>query len=149
MSLGDHRAKRAFELMMARTPLLDTASLMRLSAARATLLRRWQLFMQASPLVLCPVAMEPALPYGVDTESEASVDRLYRSHVWLFATSLLGLPSISVPTGVVDGLPMGVQIIGPRFREDMVLDAAQAIEQACGVHTPIHPKTHSANAHQR
>jgi len=53
-----------------------------------------------------------------------------------------------VPTGVVDGLPMGVQIIGPRFREDMVLDAAQAIEQACGVHTPIHPQTHSANAHQ-
>ena len=149
MSLGDHRAKRAFELMMARTPMLDTASLMRLGAARATLLRRWQLFMQAPPLVLCPVAMEPALPYGVDTESDASVDRLYRSHVWLFATAFLGLPSVSVPTGVVDGLPMGVQIIGPRFREDMVLDAAQAIEQACGVHTPIPPKTHSANAHQR
>jgi amidase len=92
--------------------------------------------------------MEPALPYGVDTESDARVDRLYRSHVWLFATAFLGLPSVSVPTGVVDGLPMGVQIIGLRFREDMVLDAAQAIEQACGVHTPIHPKTHSANAHQ-
>ena len=148
MSLGDHRAQRAFELMMARTPLLDTASLMRLGSARATLLRRWQLFMQASPLVLCPVAMEPALPYGVDTESESSVDRLYRSHVWLFATAFLGLPSISVPTGVVDGLPMGVQIIGPRFREDMVLDAAQAIEQACGVHTPIHPQTHRESAPQ-
>jgi amidase len=136
---GDAAARRAFELMMRRTPELDLAALMRLTASRATFLRRWQLFMVAHPLVLCPVAMEPALPYGVDQESDASVERLYRSHVLLFATSFLGLPSVSVPTGVVDGIPMGVQIIGRRFREDQVLDAAEAIERACGVHVPIDP----------
>ena len=130
---GDDLSRRAFELMMNRTPNLDVHSLMQVSASRATFLRRWQIFMESHPLVLCPVAMEPALPYGVDIESDASVDRLYRSHVFLFATAFLGLPCISVPTGVVDGIPMGVQIIGPRFREDMVLDAAQAIEEACGL----------------
>jgi len=130
---GDDLSRRAFELMMNRTPHLDVQSLMRISASRATFLRQWQIFMAAHPLVLCPVAMEPALPYGVDTESEASVDRLYRSHVFLFATSYLGLPCISVPTGLVDGIPMGVQIIGPRFREDMVLAAAQALEDGCGL----------------
>lgn len=136
---GDASARRAFELMMARTPVLDVAGLMRVSASRATLLRNWQLFMEGHPLVLCPVAMEQALPYGVDVESAASVERLYRSHTFLFATAFLGLPSISVPTGVVDGVPIGVQIIGRRFREDMVLDAAQAIEDACGSFTPIDP----------
>ena len=134
---GDELSRRAFELMMNRTPNLDVHSLMQISASRATFLRRWQIFMESHPLVLCPVAMEPALPYGVDVESDASVDRLYRSHVFLFATAFLGLPCISVPTGFVDGVPMGVQIIGPRFREDMVLDAAQVIEEACGISTPL------------
>ena len=137
---GDALARRAFELMMRRTPELDVPSLMRLTAYRATALRRWQLFMVDAPLVLCPVAMEPALPYGVDVADDASVERLYRSHVWLFATAYLGLPSISVPTGRVDGVPMSVQVIGPRFREDLVLDAAAAIERACGTLTPIDPE---------
>lgn len=136
---GDALSRRAFALMMARTPDLDVPNLIRLTSARATYLRRWQLFMQQTPLVLCPVAMETALPYGVDTESEASVDRLYRSHVFLFATAYLGLPSISVPVGVHNGVPVGVQIIGPRFREDIVLDAAELIEQRIGVMTPIDP----------
>lgn len=140
LAAGDERSKRAFELMMQRTPALDVHSLMHLTSLRATLLRNWQMFMERWPLVLCPVAMEPALPYGVDTESAESVDRLYRSHTFLFATAFLGLPSISVPTGLVDGVPMGVQIIGRRFREDMVLQAAQALEQAFGVLTPIDPR---------
>jgi amidase len=141
---GDALARRAFGLMMARTPVLDLESLMRLAASRATLLRRWQRFLADRPLVLCPVAMEPALPYGVDQQDDASVDRLYRSHVWLFATAFLGLPSVSVPVGIVEGVPMGVQVIGRRFREDQVLDAAQAIEQACGTLTPIDPSARSA-----
>ena len=37
------------------------------------------------------------------------------------------------PTGLHDGVPLGVQIIGQRFREDLCLDAAQAIENAVGV----------------
>ena len=136
---GDALARRAFELMMRRTPELDVPALMRLTASRATVLRRWQLFMVRHPLVLCPVATEPALPYGVDVGDDASVDRLYRSHAWLFATAFLGLPSVSVPTGLVGGVPMGVQVIGPRFREDLVLDAAAAIERACGTLAPIDP----------
>lgn len=138
---GDALSRRAFALMLNRTPILDVPSLMRLSAARATYIRRWQLFMESSPLILCPVAMEQALPYGVDTDNDTSVDRLYRSHVFLFATAFLGLPSISVPTGVHDGIPVGVQIIAPRFREDMVVAAASAIEAACGRFTPMEPKS--------
>ncbi|MEI7445856.1 MAG: amidase [Burkholderiales bacterium] len=137
---GDDLARRAIAGMMRRTPVLDVASLMRLTASRATFLRRWQGFMERYPLVLCPVATEPALPYGVDVGDDASVDRLYRSHVWLFATAFLGLPSVSVPTGRVDGLPMGVQLIGRRFREDTVLDAAEAIERATGAAVPVDPQ---------
>ena len=54
--------------------------------------------------------------------------------------NLLGLPSCAVPVGSDDGLPQGVQLIGARFREDLVLDAAQAIEDRAPTLTPIQPR---------
>jgi amidase len=57
------------------------------------------------------------------------------------AGNLLGLPAAVVPVGVANGLPQAVQIIGPRFREDLCLDAAQAIEERLGVLTPIDPRS--------
>jgi len=45
-----------------------------------------------------------------------------------------------VPTGVIDGLPVGAQIMSRRFREDLCLDAAEAIEADLGIITPIDPR---------
>ena len=56
------------------------------------------------------------------------------------AVNALGLPAVAVPVGVVGGLPRVVQIIGPRYREDLCLDAAAALEDAFGVLTPIDPR---------
>jgi Asp-tRNA(Asn)/Glu-tRNA(Gln) amidotransferase A subunit family amidase len=54
--------------------------------------------------------------------------------------NMLGLPSVALPTGVSDGLPQAVQIIGPRYREDLCLDAAEAVEERLGTVTPIDPR---------
>jgi Asp-tRNA(Asn)/Glu-tRNA(Gln) amidotransferase A subunit family amidase len=43
----------------------------------------------------------------------------------------------AVPTGPSNGIPLGVQIIGSRYREDLCLDAAETIEAQCGLDTPI------------
>jgi amidase len=56
------------------------------------------------------------------------------------AVNALGLPAIAVPVGTADGLPLAVQVIGPAYREDLVLDAAQAIEDRLGIFTPIDPR---------
>jgi amidase len=53
---------------------------------------------------------------------------------------VLGLPSIAVPTGVANGLPVGVQLIAGRYREDLCLEAAEEIEARAGVRTPIDPR---------
>ena len=45
---------------------------------------------------------------------------------------MMGLPGLSVPTGVVDGLPIGVQLVATRFREDRLLSAGEVIERAAG-----------------
>ena len=49
--------------------------------------------------------------------------------------SLAGLPAISIPNGLADGLPTGLQIAGPAFSESRILDAAHALEQAIGFDT--------------
>ena len=51
----------------------------------------------------------------------------------------LGLPAVALPVGIADGLPQVVQVIGPPYREGSRLDAAQAIEERCGIFTPIDP----------
>ena len=49
---------------------------------------------------------------------------------WLLGTAMMGLPGLSVPTGLADGLPVGVQICTARFREDVALRAGEVIERA-------------------
>ena len=53
--------------------------------------------------------------------------------------NILGLPACAVPVGADGGLPQGVQLIGARFSESLLLEAAQAIEDRAPVLTPIQP----------
>jgi hypothetical protein len=56
------------------------------------------------------------------------------------AVNTLGLPAVAVPVGIQDGLPQAVQLIGPRYREDLCLDAAGALEEQVGIISPIDPR---------
>ncbi len=76
---------------------------------------------------------------GFDIESAERTAEIWRECATMMAVPALGLPAVAVPTGTADGLPMGVQIIGPRFREDLCLAAAEAIEARVGAFTPIDP----------
>jgi len=58
--------------------------------------------------------------------------QMYLNDVFTVATSLAGLPGISVPAGLVEGLPVGLQIIGQAFGEEKLLQVAQAHEKMCG-----------------
>jgi len=141
---GDDGVKRSFGGFLADSPVLDHVAHLRAFARRSTLMRRWQLFQEQFALVLGPVSGEPPFPWGLDTESDASIARVLRAQESQFAVPVLGLPAVSVPTGLaeVEGkpLPLGVQLIGARFREDLVLDAAQVIEARCPPLTPIDPR---------
>ncbi len=138
--LADEGAQATYRFMMAHTPDLDQAGWSRTLARRTTHQRAWAVFLQRHPLVLCPVSGEPPFPQGLDVAGQQGFDSVYRAQQTLLATPLLGLPSVSVPTGLDGGLPMGVQIIAPRWREDLCLDAAEVIEAACPMPTPIDPR---------
>lgn len=97
----------------------------------------WNQFLQRHPIILSPVCCEP--PWVVD-EDISQVARIARSMRMVVAVNILGLPSCAVPVGSDGGLPQGVQLIGWRFREDLLLDAAQAIEDRAPRLTPIEPR---------
>lgn len=58
----------------------------------------------------------------------------------VLSISLFGLPAVAMPVGTHLGVPRGVQLIGPMYREDLCLDAAEVVEQSLGVLTPIDPR---------
>ncbi len=137
---ADAGAQDTYRYMLAHCPPVDLEGYMRLAARRTTRQRAWAVFQQAVPLVLCPCSAEPPFPQGLDVTGQQGFDAVYRAQQVLLATPLLGLPSVAVPTGLADGLPMGVQVIAPRWREDLALDAAEVIEAACPMPTPIDPR---------
>ena len=55
--------------------------------------------------------------------------QMYLSDVCTVPVNIAGLPAISVPCGFSDGLPIGLQIIGPKFGEQNILNLAYAFEQ--------------------
>ncbi len=133
-------ALRFLDLSFAVLPQLDYAGYVAAFAARRAIARAWSVFQERYPIVLGPVVTMQAFPVGFDVASEENFATLIRNFRMTVLANLLGLPAAVVPVGVTGGLPQGVQIIGARYREDLCLDAAEAIEARLGVVTPIDPR---------
>jgi aspartyl-tRNA(Asn)/glutamyl-tRNA(Gln) amidotransferase subunit A len=70
-----------------------------------------------------------AFPLGSKTGDPLA---MYLNDYCTVPMSLAGIPAISIPSGLSEGLPVGFQIAGPAFSENRILDAAHALEQAIG-----------------
>ncbi|MCE5241633.1 MAG: Asp-tRNA(Asn)/Glu-tRNA(Gln) amidotransferase subunit GatA [Syntrophobacteraceae bacterium] len=82
--------------------------------------------------LLAPVAPNPAFKIGEKADDPL---QMYLSDVLTLPASLAGIPGISVPCGFTGkNLPIGLQILGPHFREDVILRVAYQFEQATEYH---------------
>jgi amidase len=106
---------------------------------RQSLLRAWAEFQEIHPLIVGPIFSELPFAPGADLTT-GEVAGIIRGMRLALAVNALGLPAVAVPVGIGEGLPQVVQVIGPRFREDLCLDAAEALEQRLGIITPIDPR---------
>jgi aspartyl-tRNA(Asn)/glutamyl-tRNA(Gln) amidotransferase subunit A len=79
--------------------------------------------------VVTPTAPSVAFALGSKT---ADPWAMYVNDYCTVPISLAGIPAISIPSGLVDGLPVGFQIAGPAFSENRILDAAFALEGSIG-----------------
>ena len=104
-------------------------------ADRTALTREWSVFLEEYPLVLCPFLMRSMYPWDHDAQGFEQVKDLFASAIYSTGVNYLSLPAGVVPIGFADGLPAGVQIVGRRYREDLILDAMEAIEASVGILT--------------
>lgn len=131
------RSRAYIELGMARSGPVALAEYLRLTGVRLGIQRDWAGFLRERPLVLGPVFTEPPVEPGLESSGPEGHERVTVAMRLCTATSLAGLPAVAVPGGVFGGLPQGVQLIGPMYREDLCLAAAEAVERRVGVLTPV------------
>src|SRR5690242_15689898 len=79
--------------------------------------------------VVTPTSPTVAFKLG---ERTADPLAMYLSDYFTVPMSLAGIPTISIPVGLSEGLPVGLQLAGPAFSESRILDAAHALEKAVG-----------------
>jgi amidase len=125
---------------MEASPPTDAGGMVLAHIARHGILREWAAFFEDHPLILGPVCTQPPYEVGYDLTGVDAITDLRQRFTLTVTLNLLGLPAAAVSTGLHDGLPVGVQIAGAAFREDLCLDAAQAIEERLGVLTPVNPR---------
>ncbi|MFG1791128.1 amidase [Nocardia sp. NPDC049149] len=131
------------EAVMSRGFVATHADWIRADRVRIGLADQWRRLCAEFDVVLCPISPTPAFPHD---HSEMSTRRLdidgtahpYGRHlVWASVATVLGLPSTAVPIGrSPDGLPYGMQIIGPYLEDHTTLRFAELIEQEFGGFTP-------------
>ena len=106
---------------------------------RITLTREWLLFLERYPVLLTPVSAELPFKDGVDLGGQAAFDAVWRAQLVQTGLPLMGLPGLTVSTGMAGTAPVGVQLIAGRYREDLCLLAGEAIEAGGVPASPIDP----------
>jgi len=123
-----------FTGIVSKEPPLTVDELMNSLLERDDLRGRFLRQMERYPILLCPACAIPAFRHG---EREWTVDGRRVDYLQAMSYSqwfnLLGNPAVVVPVGISpEGLPIGVQVVGRPFEEEIVLAVARQIEKACG-----------------
>jgi aspartyl-tRNA(Asn)/glutamyl-tRNA(Gln) amidotransferase subunit A len=102
---------------------------------RALVARDYEQAFAKCDLILAPTTPTASFPLGSLNEDPLT---MYLNDVFAVPASLAGLPAMSVPAGLnPDGLPLGLQLVGKAFDEQMVLNAGLAIQERAGFdHAP-------------
>ena len=136
---GDPGALACLRGNRAKVTPFDQADFSKALTRRATLSREWLLFLEKYPVLLMPVSGELPFPDQLDIKDDASFARVWHAQLTQIAIPFLGLPGLTVSTGLVGRVPVGVQVVASRFREDLCLAAGEAIEAGGVPPMPIDP----------
>ncbi len=91
----------------------------------------FQTAFQSVDLILGPTTPEVAFEFGAKTDDPVS---MYLQDIYTISLNLAGLPGMSLPVGFVDGLPVGMQLIGNYFDEASLLTTAHSYQQVSDWH---------------
>jgi aspartyl-tRNA(Asn)/glutamyl-tRNA(Gln) amidotransferase subunit A len=105
---------------------------MKAQQVRRLIAEEYQSVLKDVDVIAGPSAPNTAFVLNDDSKS---VTDMYMEDVFTIGANLAGLPAISVPAGLVDGLPVGMQLIGPRFGEAQLLNIAHQFQRRTDWHS--------------
>jgi amidase len=139
MREGDPGALACLRGNRAKVVPFDAADYAKALTRRAALTREWLQFFETYAVLLIPVSAELPFADNLDLKDEASFARVWRAQLTEIAIPFMGLPGLTVSTGLVGRTPVGVQVVSGRYREDLCLAAGEAIEAGGVPPMPIDP----------
>ncbi|MBV4437983.1 Asp-tRNA(Asn)/Glu-tRNA(Gln) amidotransferase subunit GatA [Clostridium tyrobutyricum] len=99
--------------------------------ARNLIKREFVDIMKKFDAIICPTTTDTAFKIGEKQKDNIS---MYLSDLYIVPSNVTGVPSISIPCGMVNGLPVGMQITSNYFREDLLFNLAYSFEQSTNWH---------------
>ena len=135
-ALGSDTLKDIFAEYFRQFPPFDEMDYLLAMAKRTHFTRKWSLHQERFPLMLTPFLPQPFFTPGRDAEGPEGVREVLGAALWSYSMNFMGLPAGNLPTRLAElpqgPVPIGVQIVGRRWREDLVVDAMCAIEDRLG-----------------
>lgn len=136
----DPDASFVFAQMEALCPMPDLDALLDGLQARSGFVRQWMEFFERFPIAITPISGELPFRDQEDVESPEAFRRIIEAQLTQVGLPLMGLPGLAVATGLVGTVPVGVQLLAARYREDLLLDAGAVIEAAGAPVAPVDPR---------
>ena len=136
---GDPGALACLHGNRSKVASFDGPALSKALTRRATLTRQWLEFFETYAVLLIPVSGELPFPDQLDRKDEASFARVWHAQLPQIAIPFMGLPGLTVSTGLIGRIPVGVQLVSGRYREDLCLLAGEAIEAGGTPPSPVDP----------
>ncbi|MBR7978986.1 amidase family protein [Burkholderia cenocepacia] len=136
---GDPGAAAVIAAVRGKVRDLPADVISRALVRRTTLTRQWRLFLDEYPVLLLPVSSELPFPDDLDRQGPEGFDSVWEAQLTLRALPAMGLPGLAVTTALVNGVPVGVQVVATHHREDLCLLAGRDIEARGVPVVPVDP----------
>lgn len=137
---GSDTLRGIFAQNYALFPPMGMTDYLRAIARRTHFARDWSRLTDRYPLILTPFLPQPFFAPGRDAEGAEGLRDCLGAALWSYAMNFIGLPAGNVPARLAHlpqgPVPIGVQVVGRRWREDLVVDAMVAIEDRLGALAP-------------
>ncbi len=130
--VGSDDVKKVFTHFFASSEVQDRDGYLATFARRTALMRDWNVFLDRYPLVVTPFMMSPLYRWDYDVHDHEAFQHFLDTSIYSFGINYLGLPAGVIGLDLVEGLPAAVQIVGRRYREDVICRALEVVETANG-----------------
>ncbi|RDV00502.1 amidase family protein [Trinickia dinghuensis] len=138
---GDPGAAAVIAASRARVAAMPADVVKHALVQRTTLMRRWRVFLEQYAVLLLPVSSELPFPDDLDLQGIEGFERVWDAQLTMRALPAMGMPALTVTTGLAGDVPVGVQVVAAQFREDLCLQAGAAIEARGVPPAPVDPMT--------